>query len=159
VGAASFGGGRPPLLAPTCRRSKPHPSSTLRAVARRRGGGCRGAQCRRLALLVVVVPLVVPLVVPFGVVVVIVWPLSSFPAIPRHSPPSPYHSPLPAAPGRSVSRCLPRLPVPPVHPASSGSQRWWLGWRRWLSVLSPGRGFIRVGPRCQQQLYSKKMKN
>jgi hypothetical protein len=56
VGAAvlsAFGGGRPPLLAPTCRRSKLHPSSTLRAVARRRGGGCRGAQCRRLALLVV----------------------------------------------------------------------------------------------------------
>jgi hypothetical protein len=66
VGAASFGGGRAPLLAPTRRRSEPHPSSTLRAVARRRGGGCRGARCRRLALLVV-------LVVPFGVVVVILW--------------------------------------------------------------------------------------
>ncbi|KAF8228164.1 hypothetical protein L208DRAFT_1404319 [Tricholoma matsutake] len=32
---------RPPLLACVCRRSKPHPSSTLRAEACRRGDGCR----------------------------------------------------------------------------------------------------------------------
>jgi hypothetical protein len=34
----------------SCRCGKPHPSSTLRAVARRRGGGCRGARHRRTAL-------------------------------------------------------------------------------------------------------------
>jgi hypothetical protein len=34
----------------SCRRGKPHPSSTLQAVARRRGGGCRGARHCRTAL-------------------------------------------------------------------------------------------------------------
>jgi hypothetical protein len=67
-----FGCGRALLLAPTRLHSKPHPSSTLRAVAHRCGGGCRSARCCCVALLVVVVPLVVP----FGIVVVIVWPWS-----------------------------------------------------------------------------------
>jgi hypothetical protein len=42
----SFSGGLPPPFAHTCRHGKPHPSSTLRAIARRHGGGCRGTRRR-----------------------------------------------------------------------------------------------------------------